>query len=596
MLLPDQAPEKSECLLVGEEVYPASQYAPHAAELLHPTDEPRLIFRFRWDGDVNPPERIHGHKELGYHHLLVRVLEEILGELAEKGVDDGAFMVKPDNDIGNVVLLDRVTDACSDIQVEAAYRGQVHVRSRRYLRRPLQKLFASHLPSHGVITVVYYVQGHEVVRLLLVAHHEGQTDEALYGVGVDERDEQALFLGSLLLSRGHVVHHDPLGGVLGNERAGHAGDEYQQDSPVQHVLVQQARAVGQDDVVAYEHGGEGGRGLRVAQPEHELALHGLHLEYLLRAPRGYPLAEQGARDHHSGYLERVDVAEQYPKVYHHAYADEEVGDEQRVAHELKVAHQRRDVGYQAIEHQSHKEGAQDALHAYKLHETCAEKHHRQHEDILDDAVAVTAEEPPGDAGKDVHDAPAKQDDLEDEGYPEAARRLAAVHARDDGEHQKRQRVRHGGASHGYAHRALAVDAVPRDDGVGYQRVRGVHAGQQQGGHEGVVEHVKVDPEAYAQRDDEGEDAQDERLDADALEVFHVHLQSREEHDVVESHLSEKLEAAVERQEVQSVLPYGYPRQNHADNVRDAEPLKHDGREQNNRQHEEEYPCRVGDGK
>ena len=83
------------------------------------------------------------------------------------------------------------------------------------------------------------------------------------------------------------------------------------------------------------------------------------------------------------------------------------------------------------------------------------------------------------------------------------------------------------------------------------------------------------------------------LTAVLLEVGHVHFQSGEEHDVVEAHFAEELEAAVARQDVEPVFADHQSRQYHADDVRDAEPVQQDGGEQDDEQYKEKYPCRVG---
>ena len=132
-------------------------------------------------------------------------------------------------------------------------------------------------------------------------------------------------------------------------------------------------AIGQDDIVTHEHGGECGCGLGVAQSVHQFPFDGAHLVEFLRQPAGNPFAGQGYDDHHACHLQGIAVAEYHVYVDQHAHTDEEVGDEERVAHELQVVHQRGDVRDELVQHQSGEEGAEDALHAHELHQPAPRK-------------------------------------------------------------------------------------------------------------------------------------------------------------------------------------------------------------------------------
>ena len=79
-----------------------------------------------------------------------------------------------------------------------------------------------------------------------------------------------------------------------------------------------------------------------------------------------------------------------------------------------------------------------------------------------------------------------------------------------------------------------------------------------------------------------------------LRALHVHLQSGQEHDVVESHPAEELKGVVALQDVESILPDDDTRQHHADDMGDAQLTHHDRRKENDQQHHKEDKCGVGD--
>lgn len=147
------------------------------------------------------------------------------------------------------------------------------------------------------------------------------------------------------------------------------------------------------------------------------------------------------------------------------------------------------------------------------------------------------------------------------------------------------------APHGNSHAALPRQAVAQHRRVGYQRVRGVHAGQQHRGDEAIAEHRPVDDEAHDHGHYEGHYAVGERPDAVLAEVAHVHLQPGKQHYVEQPHVPEYHHRPVVGQDVESVRPHYHPRQHHAHYVRYAQLGHNDGRKEYDEQHDEECYCR-----
>ena len=110
--------------------------------------------------------------------------------------------------------------------------------------------------------------------------------------------------------------------------------------------------------------------------------------------------------------------------------------------------------------------------------------------------------------------------------------VSLEYASHDGQHEQRERVGDGGRADGYRDAALVGQAVAQHCGVGYERVRGVHAGQEHGGDEAVAERRPVQDEAHGHGDYERQYAVGEGAHAVFAEVAHVHFQAGEEHDVV----------------------------------------------------------------
>ena len=573
----------------------ATQRHSQAGHVLHPMVEAGLELRLSRNGHVDAPDGVHRHRAAYHRDLPVQAVEQADQHRPEEELRGGALHVEPHHELGIVVLLHAVDDAVGQVRGQPHLRAHLHIGRRSDGRSRLEQFHA--LLAGLLVVVEHHVDGAHRLFGLVFPHQQGDVDQIVHRVGIGQGNQRGLLVQRAPLVDGAVLQSQLPGRHFGDERTDHARDEYQQDRPVQHVLVQQALTRGQDDVVAHQHRGQRGRRLRVAQAVHEFTLQHRHPEYLLRHPCGNPLARKGHRDHHGRHLQRLARAQQHAHVDDHPHPDEEIGNEEGIAHELQMMHQRSAPGNKAVEHQAGQESSKDAFHPDEFHQPGAQEHHAQHEYELKDRVVVAAEEAAGYAGEGINNEKGQEHELrQQEGHVPTAESFFAEHARNEGQHQERQRVGHNRAAHGDAHAAVARHTVTNHDGIGYQGVGGVHAGQQHRGHQTVFQQEHVAHHAHSQRDDEGRKPQRQRLPADALHVLHVHLQAGEEHDVVQPHVAEKLETAVAVEHVQPVRSDEHASQNHAYNMRDAQLPQQYGRKQDDAQYQKEYPSGIRYGK
>lgn len=82
-------------------------------------------------------------------------------------------------------------------------------------------------------------------------------------------------------------------------------------------------------------------------------------------------------------------------------AEEEIGYEKRIVHELDAIHQRRCRRYEAVEHDTGEERPDDRFEPCRLGEERGGEYQCQHENVLQHAVAVFFEEPAGESWKSV---------------------------------------------------------------------------------------------------------------------------------------------------------------------------------------------------
>ena len=142
---------------------------------------------------------------------------------------------------------------------------------------------------------------------------------------------------------------------------------------------------------------------------------------------------------------------------------------------------------------------------------------------------------------------------------------------------------------------MTLQSVTPDDGVGDERVRGHDTTYEEGGTAGVAQHRPGHDVGHDERYETGEQTERQELIGVLLQAFQVHLQSGEEHDIVETYTAKDLERHVALQDIETIMSHGDTCQYHADDVRDAQFAHHNRCKENDKQHHEEDQRGVGNG-
>ena len=98
---------------------------------------------------------------------------------------------------------------------------------------------------------------------------------------------------------------------------------------------------------------------------------------------------------------------------------------------------------------------------------------------------------------------------------------------------------------------------------------GEDACQKQGCWNAVVEEVITCQKTETERYHGGDETKDEALVAVLFQILQVHLQTCQEHDVVDAHLAEQFERCVSCKEIEAVFANQHTCQNHSDEMRNA---------------------------
>mgnify|MGYP007072515819 CR=1 FL=1 len=513
----------------------------------------------------------------------------------------GRHVVHAHDDVGDVALAGHADDGVRDVHVVAQQRLQVDVAPGGGRCGGVEDLAGPFLDVGVLDPVVDGVQGVEPVGVPGLLEHDAHGDELLGRAFVGHGNEDVLLraAGPVVVALLRVAHGDVVGAALRGEGRDGAGGQDHEDRAVEDALVQEPDRlalgrVAEDDVVAHHHGGECRGDVRRAQAEDHRALVLRQTEGLLREEGGDVLGGRDEQDHHGGDLEALPVAEEGAVVDEHAHADQEEGDEDGVADELDAVHQGRRARDEAVEGQTREEGADDGLEACQLRKVGAQEDQRQHEDILRDVVADVLEEPVREQREEHRDDDDAEHDREREPPPEVVVDVARGHAHDDREQQQGQRVGDDRAAHGDRDGLVAGDAELADDGVGDERLRGKEPGQQDRRVEREAQQVVAGEDTQPERHAEGVESEDEAAPAVVLEVGHVHVEPREEHDVEQAGRARKDDAAVAQHEVQSVGANHRAGDDEPQQVGDLELVEDERCREDDDQNEQELQNRVLD--
>ena len=231
-------------------------------------------------------------------------------------------------------------------------------------------------------------------------------------------------------------------------------------------------------------------------------------------------------------------------IHQHAHTNQEVGNEDGVADKLDTVHQRRGVGHKTIKHQTCKEGAKDALQATELSGGSGKEDHSQRESELYDGIAVFTEEHTNEAWQQEEHAEDEKGKLQAEEDPEPNVVAAFQRARDTCQKDEGGKERDHRGSNGDGDRGRLAQSVASNDGVSHQRVGSKDAGQEQGGRKTVIQEVVACQETETKRNHGSDETKDETLGAVLLQVLQVHLQTCQEHNEINAHLTKQFKGGI----------------------------------------------------
>ena len=545
---------------------------------------------------------------------LVRRLQEVIRLVTEEGVGEIVLVVQTHDHLRDMVLLDRLHDTAGHIHVETGHHAHGVIGRRSDLRRALQQFLRLLLRSQVGGVLIGDRQRIERLTALVHLQQDGELHQTIQGIRVIERYKDTvrqLLVGEFLVEL-VLLGHQLTGRLLRREGGDGAGDEDHHDGTVQDLVAQQVdwqpiRIHTDLYSMTDHHSRQGGSSLGIAQTEdHET----LFLRHLVRLPRdhsGDVLGEGGDGTHHGGGDQRVEAGEDRTDINEHTHTYQEERNEDRIAHKVQTVHQRGDARDVPIQRKTHHEGTDDRLQGGHLREESPQEDHRQDEDILQDTILMPLEETVRYPRIDKTDDQDKDHHRNDELQPKRGVDLPLAHRHDEGEDDQGQRGGDHGTAQRYVHGGVLRHTETTHDRIGYQRVGGVHAGDQHGGQDQIASEGEVpyrleircrmgkkilQEEETADRSKdhrhiEGGQAKEHILLGVLLKIGEVHLQARQEHDIEQTHRTEQIKADVTLQDSRTILAQNHTRKNQAYDMRNLQSIQRQRSNKNDEQHQRE---------
>ena len=95
-----------------------------------------------------------------------------------------------------------------------------------------------------------------------------------------------------------------------------------------------------------------------------------------------------------------------------------------------------------------------------------------------------------------------------------------------------------------------------------------------------------------ERDDKSQNPENKRPAPVFLQIFQIHFQTSQEHDIVDTHFPKKFKTTVAFQNIEPIFPDNNTSQNHTNDMRYAQASQKNRSEKDNHQHKEKYPCGI----
>lgn len=206
------------------------------------------------------------------------------------------------------------------------------------------------------------------------------------------------------------------------------------------------------------------------------------------------------------------------------------------------------------------------------------------------------EEPAPDQGESQQNREREGRDRQPQPHPEHVVGVTRRERDDDRQHQQRERIGNHCSAHGDADRIVLADSQLADNGVGDQRVRSEHAGQQYRSEPRKAEQVVSRDDTERHRHAEGIETESQAAQAVAFEIAHIDFQSRQEHDVEQPRRARKDDAAVAQDEVEAVGADHGSGDDEPQQRRDADLVQQQRRSENDEQDDEKLQHGIGQRK
>ena len=364
----------------------------YSADMFQPFIEADFVFCLLRNGNDDSPNGSRRHDAANRHHFSVSAVHHVIYHASQRGLGhSGRSVGQANDDFATIILVHGVEDAASDVRAHAVQGRHRHVGSGCNHLCLLEQTTSFHVTVIGCLltVVISDTQSHEAIGYERVADEDGELRHHIHVIFLAIRNQAFTVIRTPVVFERRITQGQLLRPFVRSKTANQATEEDEHHGAAKHFVVHEFHAWSSSD--GYD--GEGSSSVSIRQTEHQPHTVPALSHRPSHDSRGNQLGEHARHNHDCDQPKRFGMAEEDAYVDNHAHSNQEIWNEERIAHKLEARHQGTCLGNETVDYQACKERSKQSFETHHLGQRSADEDESQDEDELHDTILVATQEP-----------------------------------------------------------------------------------------------------------------------------------------------------------------------------------------------------------
>ena len=253
----------------------------------------------------------------------------------------------------------------------------------------------------GLVVFHFYRHAQQFFLRFRVTHHESHIDQRFHRIRISDGNKHPFVVLLTTLQPITTIFGQSHGTsrMFCHNRTDNTGNQNHNDHPIQHTFIHQELTGRYLYLSSHHHHRQSSGCMGITQTKQHLTSRFRHPEHQLCEPCRQPFGSRSHQYHDQYYPKGFHSMKQGSQIDKHPYPNQEIWDEQGIAHKLHTIHQRRDMRNERIQHQTCHKSTKDAFQTHQLCQCSTQEHQSQYKDVLHYIVLISTEKPTGKTGK-----------------------------------------------------------------------------------------------------------------------------------------------------------------------------------------------------